>query len=59
MTQVLRDEPNQAIIRLHAAIIFADAGNAAVAEAQLMEALRLDPSLESSDDVRSVRQALP
>ena len=59
IVQALRDNPDQAVVRLHAAIIFATAGRTAAAEAQLNEALRLDPALESSDDVRRVRQALP
>jgi hypothetical protein len=43
---------------VHAAVIFAAAGRAAAAETQLKEALTLDPTLETSDDVRAVRQTL-
>jgi Flp pilus assembly protein TadD len=45
-------------IRLHAAVIYAASGARAVAEIELKEALRLDPSLESRDEVRQVRSAL-
>lgn len=58
ITTALRETPDRAGLRVHAAAIFASAGRAAEAEAQLKEALRLDPSLESSEDVRSVRQSL-
>jgi uncharacterized protein (TIGR03790 family) len=45
-------------IRLHAAVIYAASGARAVAEIELKEALRLDPSLETRDEVRQVRSAL-
>ncbi len=45
-------------IRLHAAVIYAASGARAVTEIELKEALRLDPSLETRDEVRQVRSAL-
>jgi uncharacterized protein (TIGR03790 family) len=45
-------------IHLHAAIIFAAAQDDAGAATQLREAVRLDATLESSDDVRALRAKL-
>ena len=58
MTQVARANLPNAEARLHAAIVFAAAGARADAETQLAAALKLDPSLEKSDDVRQVRAQL-
>ena len=43
---------------LHAAIIFAATGTPAVAAAQLEEALRRNPALENTEEVRELRQKL-
>jgi uncharacterized protein (TIGR03790 family) len=58
MAAALQGAPNNADIRLHAAIIYAASGARAVAEDQLKEAIKLKPSLESSPEVREVRQQL-
>jgi uncharacterized protein (TIGR03790 family) len=58
MAAALQRSPNDADIRLHAAIIYAASGARAVAEDQLKEAIRLKPSLESSSEVKEVRQQL-
>jgi Flp pilus assembly protein TadD len=58
MAAALRGAPASAEIRLHAAIIYAANGARAVAEDQLKEALRLQPSLEDRPDVRDLRQRL-
>lgn len=50
--------PNNAEIRLHAAVVSAATGARAAAEFELGEALRLDPSLEKSPDVSALRQQL-
>jgi len=50
--------PNNAEVRLHAAIVSAASGARAAAEFELAEALRLDPSLEKSPDVTTLRQQL-
>lgn len=58
MQQVLRGRPANAEIRLHAAIIFAAAGARAVALDELALAVKLNPALEKSDEVRRLRQQL-
>jgi uncharacterized protein (TIGR03790 family) len=45
-------------VHLHAAIIFAAAGDPAEAEEQLAEALRLDPKLVGRDDVKTLQNQL-
>jgi uncharacterized protein (TIGR03790 family) len=54
----IQGAPNVADIRIHAATIYAAAGARAVAEDQLREALRLQPSLESSPAVKQIRAKL-
>jgi uncharacterized protein (TIGR03790 family) len=54
----VRNAPNAADIRLHSAIINAGAGAAAVAQQQLDAALKLQPSLENSAEVKDVRARL-
>jgi tetratricopeptide (TPR) repeat protein len=49
---------NQPDVRLHAAIVFAAVGAPAVAQRELEAALRLNPDLENSEDVRQVRDQL-
>jgi Tfp pilus assembly protein PilF len=58
MAAALRSAPNNADIRLHAAVIYAAAGARAVAEDQLKAALTLNPSLENSLEVKQVREQL-
>jgi uncharacterized protein (TIGR03790 family) len=58
MAAALKADPNSAEIRLHAATIYAANGARAVAEDQLKEALRLQPALEKSAEVRQVREQL-
>ena len=58
IAQAVRLAPGNPEIRLHAAVIYAASGARAVTEIELKEALRLDPSLETRDEVRQVRSAL-
>lgn len=58
MAAALQSSPNNADIRLHAAIIYAAAGARAVAEDQLKAALKLKPSLETSAEVKQLREQL-
>lgn len=58
VAQAIALTPRHPEIRLHAAVINAAGGARAVAEAQLAEALKLDPSLEKRPEVRQVRAAL-
>lgn len=50
--------PERAEFRLHAAVVFAALGRLEEAAAELGEAVRLDPTLEASDDVKAVRAKL-
>ena len=54
----VRLSPTNAEIRLHAAIAYAGRGAQAVAETELKEALRLNPDLETTDDVKELRRKL-
>jgi Tfp pilus assembly protein PilF len=56
--QAVRLAPQSAELRLHAAAIYAAAGRKPDADAQLREALKLQPSLETSDEVRQIRRQL-
>jgi len=58
MALAVRGAPNQADMRLHSAIINAAAGAKAVAEQQLQAALKLQPALENSPEVKEVRARL-
>ena len=55
---VVKSAPASAEIRLHAAVVFAAAGRLDDARAQLDEALKLDPTLESSSEVAALRKRL-
>jgi len=57
-TQALRRGTDSPEILLHAAIVYAAAGAHAAAKTQLDEALRLDPSFASRDDVKALRATL-
>jgi len=56
--QAIQLEPGQAEIRLHAAIVYQADGKADRAAAELKEALRLDPALETRDEVRQLRERM-
>ena len=56
--RVVELEPRVADIRVHAAIVYAAVGNNERAAAELKEALRLDASLETRDDVRALGDRL-
>ena len=58
MAQVARANLPAPLIRLHAAIVFAAQGVRAVAENELAAALKLNPALETSDEVKQVRAKL-
>jgi len=58
IAQAVARAPGNSEVRLHAAIIYAARGARAVSEIELKEALRLNPSLETRDEVRQVRSAL-
>ena len=58
LVEAIRFEPRQPEIRLHAALVFMAVGNAARAEAELKEALRMNPALESRDEVQRLRLQL-
>jgi Tfp pilus assembly protein PilF len=58
MAAALKSEPRNAEIRLHAAIIYAASGALGVAQDQLNQALKLQPSLVDHPDVRRLRQDL-
>lgn len=54
----VRALPGNAELRLHAAVVYAAIGMIEPAAKELAEALRLDPSLEKSDEVRALRGKL-
>ena len=54
----VRQEPGNAEIRLHAAVVFAALGMLDAAARELQEALRLDPALEKREDVVALRAKL-
>jgi tetratricopeptide (TPR) repeat protein len=55
MARVVKAAPDRALLRLHAAVVFAAVGNMTDAAVELREAVRLDPSLEVSDEVKALR----
>lgn len=55
---VVRALPENAEVRLHAAVIYAAAGLPDQSAAELREALRLDPSLANSDAVKALQKKL-
>lgn len=55
MTQALKAPSSSAEIHLHAAVIYAANGVRAVAETELQQAIRLDPSLDRSEEVAGLR----
>ena len=55
---VVKAVPDRAEIRLHAAVVFGAVGRLQEAAAELAEAVRLDPALESNADVKALRTRL-
>ena len=58
LQRVVKAVPDRAEIRLHAAVVFAAVGRLEEASAELGEAVRLDPALESSAEVKALRARL-
>jgi Flp pilus assembly protein TadD len=58
MQEVVRTNTLDANLRLRAAIVFAAAGQIAPAQTQLAIALKLNPSLETTEDVKQLRGRL-
>jgi len=56
--QAVTSEPNNAEIRVHAAIVNAAAGRPEQAQKDLDQALKIDPSLADRDDVQRLRKKL-
>jgi Tfp pilus assembly protein PilF len=50
--------PARAAYRLHAAVVYAAAGMQEAAAKELSDAVRLDPELEKSDEVKALRARL-
>jgi uncharacterized protein (TIGR03790 family) len=58
MPAIVKALPENAEIRLHAAVIYVAVGKLDAAAAELKEALRLDPSLGTSAEAKEVQSAL-
>ena len=58
LAQAVKLTPDNAEIRLHAAIVYAANAARSLAEAELKEALRLRPALEDTPEVRDLRARL-
>ena len=58
LTEAVRRAPRNAEIRLHAAIVYAAAGQSTDAAAALKAALLLDPELEKREEVRQLKARL-
>ena len=58
LIQAARRAPGNADVRLHNAIVLAAQGARGAAEAELAEALKLNPAFESIPDVRDLRERL-
>ena len=58
MDEAVRLEPKVSEIRLHAALVYMTVANSARAEAELKEALRLDPAMEGRAEVQRLRLQL-
>ena len=58
MASVVKAEPANAEIRLHAAVIYAAIGKLDGAAVELKEALRLDPSMAGSEEAKAVQTKL-
>jgi Tfp pilus assembly protein PilF len=55
---IAQKSTGKAEIHLHAAVVYAAAGEPTISKAQLAEALRLDPALASTDEVKALRARL-
>lgn len=58
LQRIVKSAPERAEYRLHAAVVFAAVGKLEEAATQLREAVRLDPQLEKSDEVKALRARL-
>jgi uncharacterized protein (TIGR03790 family) len=58
LIQAARAAPRNPDVRLHNAIVLAAQGARGAAEAELAEALKLNPALESTQDVRDLKERL-
>jgi uncharacterized protein (TIGR03790 family) len=56
--RIVKANPERALLRLHAGVVFAALGRLGEAAAELREALRLDPQLEKSDEAKALRTKL-
>jgi len=56
--RIVKAAPARAEYRLHAAVVFASLGRLVEAAAELAEAVRLDPELEKTDGVKTLRARL-
>jgi tetratricopeptide (TPR) repeat protein len=55
----VRFSPTEPEVRLHAAVVYAAAGRGEEAKKELEEALKLDPGLETREEVQKLRNKLP
>jgi Tfp pilus assembly protein PilF len=58
LERLVKAEPSRAEYRLHAAVVFAAVGRLTDAATELREAVRLDPELEKTDEVKALRVRL-
>jgi uncharacterized protein (TIGR03790 family) len=58
LQRLVKSAPARAEYRLHAAVVFAAVGKLEEAATELREAVRLDPELEKSDEVKALRAKL-
>jgi uncharacterized protein (TIGR03790 family) len=58
LQRIVKSAPARAEYRLHAAVVFAAVGKLEEAATELREAVRLDPELEKSDEVKALRARL-
>ena len=58
LQRIVKSVPGRAEYRLHAAVVFAAVGRLEEAATELREAVRLDPELEKSDEVKALRAKL-
>jgi uncharacterized protein (TIGR03790 family) len=58
LEQAVQLAPDQAEVRLHAAFVYMDTGDRGRAEAELKEAVRLNPALEGQEQVRRLRELI-
>ena len=58
LEQAVQLAPERAEVRLHAAVVYMETGERGRAEAELKEALRLDPALEGQEQARRLRELI-